>query len=60
MKCARCGAEFELPVDDGKTDVCGSCADDLRADAEAENLMTQASDEELARQELEDAEKGGD
>ena len=57
MECARCGIEFELPVDNGRTNVCGSCADDLRADTEAEILMMQASDEELARQEYEDAER---
>ena len=55
MKCARCSNEFEPP--DNKTNVCGTCADDLRADEDAEILMTQANDEELARQEYEDAER---
>lgn len=44
MKCARCGQDIEQNME-GKTDVCGSCADVLRADADAEmmkarNLIT--------------------
>jgi ribosomal protein L37E len=46
MKCARCGQEFNHP----DTDICGNCADDLRAEAEAEAWATQAADEEMARQ----------
>ena len=48
--CARCG---KGRTDDVDSNICGSCADDLRAEEDAERMMTQASDEELARQEYE-------
>jgi len=33
IKCKRCGQEFEPP--DDKVNICGSCADDLRAEQDA-------------------------
>ena len=53
MKCVRCGQEFDMP----NTNICGTCADDLRADEESEIMIAQASDDELTRQEYEDAER---
>ena len=53
MKCARCEQEFEHP----DTNICGNCADDLRVDEEAELMATIGRDEEIARQQYEDAER---
>ena len=55
MKCIRCGQEIEQDME-GKTNICGSCADDLRMEEDADLLSTIASDEELARLQYEDAE----
>ena len=51
MKCVRCGQEFGLIV----TNVCGTCADDLRQeDAAAEEENANIS-RELDREAYEDA-----
>ena len=57
MKCFRCGNEFESP--DKETNVCGNCADDLRAEDDAMIAQAQAEAEETARQqqEAEEAER---
>ena len=34
--CKRCGQEFEYPFNDRLTNVCGSCADDLRQESDAD------------------------
>lgn len=34
MKCARCGNDIEQDME-GKTNICGSCADDLRNEENA-------------------------
>lgn len=60
MKCKRCGKEKYIPADNN---ICGTCADDLRErilEEDAEILMVQASDEELARQKYEDEEQQDD
>jgi len=49
MKCIRCGQEIYLPH--WNSNVCGSCADDLRAEEDAEMGAIQAQDK--ARQEQE-------
>lgn len=59
MKCLRCGQEFELPnPDDKKTNVCGSCADELRAEDDAMVAQAEAEAEFEARARW-DAEKVG-
>lgn len=35
MKCTRCGQEFEPEFE---TNICGNCADDLRAEEEAKKM----------------------
>ena len=49
MKCAKCGQEFDMP----NTNICGTCADELRDEENAQIAMAQAEDEALARQEVE-------
>ena len=49
MKCKRCGQEIEADALDGIV-ICGSCADDLRQEEEAEMMAIQAQDKAIAEQ----------
>lgn len=57
-KCLRCGQEFEPPAS-GDSEICGSCADELRAeqDAYAAQAEAEAEAEALAQWEVEEAER---
>ena len=57
MKCIRCGKEFESPG--GETNVCGNCADDLRAEDSAYTAQAnaEADAEARARWETEETER---
>jgi len=50
VKCLICSEEFEIP----NANICGKCADILRADEEATMAMAQAEDEARQRYEDED------
>lgn len=52
--CSRCGKPVEEGAD---SDVCGTCADDLRAEEAAAQAEVEASTEELKRKERRDAEE---
>jgi len=47
MNCTRCGQEIEIDAPLGVV-ICGSCADDLRAEEDAIAMSTQAEDEAIA------------
>jgi len=44
MKCLRCGKDIENNAPEGVT-ICGSCADDLRQEDDAEIMAAQAKAE---------------
>jgi len=49
MKCKRCGQEIEADAPKGVV-ICGSCADDLRQEEDAEMMAIQAQDKAIAEQ----------
>ncbi len=52
-QCARCGFDFEPPTpDDTETNVCGSCADDLRQEEDAIELSIWVQTEEAEQAHL--------
>lgn len=59
-KCIRCGNEFEPPdIDDGLTNICGNCADELRAEDDIVRAEAEAEAEamSIAEWEAEEAER---
>ena len=48
MKCIGCGQDIEADAPEG-VNICGSCADDIRQEEEAEHLYYQLEAEAEAR-----------